>query len=93
MCADANGGIVQVESIVYSNPAAHPSESPPPAVLFLHGGPHSAVAHSFVPGLLMLLSEGYTVILPNFRGSAGYGLDYLLALPGHIGEVRDCFCA
>ena len=59
-----------------------------PGVLFMHGGPHAAVQDAFVGPLLALVGEGYTVVLPNYRGSAGYGEAHLEALPGHAGTVR-----
>lgn len=46
-----------------------------PALLFSHGGPHSRVTC----GLhlewhwQMLAAQGYVILAPNFRGSAGYG--------------------
>ena len=35
----------------------------------------------------MLVSAGYRVALPNIRGSAGYGGDWIRAQMGHWGEV------
>jgi hypothetical protein len=62
-------------------------------VLFLHGGPHSAVTDAWTAPLLALVSEGYTVILPNYRGSSGYGEAHLSALPGNAGKVCICICS
>jgi dipeptidyl aminopeptidase/acylaminoacyl peptidase len=50
-----------------------------PALLFSHGGPHSRVTC----GLHLewfwqfLAAQGYVVLAPNFRGSAGYGREFL----------------
>jgi dipeptidyl aminopeptidase/acylaminoacyl peptidase len=43
------------------------------AVLFVHGGPewqHGKIWHPLVAGLV---ADGHTVLVPNVRGSAGYG--------------------
>ena len=59
-----------------------------PAILLLHGGPHAAVANAWTPPLPLLVAAGFAVVLPNYRGSAGYGEGHLQALPGHVGRVR-----
>jgi hypothetical protein len=58
-----------------------------PAVLFLHGGPHAAATCGWAAPLVSLAAAGYVIILPNYRGSSGYGESHLQALPGHIGSV------
>ena len=41
------------------------------------------------------LALGYDFIIPNYRGSVGFGADYVQQLPSHISEkdVSDCFTA
>ncbi|KAF4709615.1 hypothetical protein FOZ63_002067 [Perkinsus olseni] len=58
----------------------------------LHGGPHSFSANAFVGEVAYLLQAGFAVVLPNYRGSTSFGLDFLNALPGHAGtmDVADC---
>jgi dienelactone hydrolase len=52
-----------------------------PAVLYIHGGPQSRVTLEWnqdsVPQFLA--SRGYVVVEPEFRGSAGYGIDHQVA--------------
>ena len=52
-----------------------------PAVLYIHGGPQSRVTlewhNDAVPQFLA--SRGYVVVEPEFRGSAGYGVDHQVA--------------
>lgn len=43
------------------------SEGPAPAILFPHGGPHSAYPASYMLGLAFLAGLGYTVLAVNFR--------------------------
>ncbi len=38
-----------------------------PGILFLHGGPHSAYAASYVHSVAFLSSLGYNVVIPNYR--------------------------
>lgn len=40
-----------------------------PGILFLHGGPHSAYAASYVHSVAFLASLGYNVVIPNYRWS------------------------
>jgi dipeptidyl aminopeptidase/acylaminoacyl peptidase len=50
-----------------------------PAVMWVHGGPVAQTRASFRPDMQMLLSQGYAVLMPNARGSTGYGRAYMLA--------------
>ena len=70
------------------SPPNRSDAKPGPAILFVHGGPHAAVTNAFAPPLLFLAAAGYTVILPNYRGSSGQGEERLQALPGHVGKVQ-----
>ena len=47
-----------------------------PLVLAIHGGPHGAYGNSFDFELQLFAANGYAV-LPNPRGSTGYGEDFL----------------
>ncbi len=44
-----------------------------PAVLFLHGGPNFGFGEFYYPLPQILSREGYVVLVPNYRGSTGYG--------------------
>lgn len=50
-----------------------------PFIVFPHGGPHSRDSLSFDSMAQMMASRGYGVLQMNFRGSTGYGLDFLEA--------------
>jgi dipeptidyl aminopeptidase/acylaminoacyl peptidase len=47
------------------------------AVMIIHGGPEAAVVPSWNPVAAALALAGYTVVLPNVRGSSGYGRRWL----------------
>ena len=43
------------------------------SVLYIHGGPEAASVRSWNPVIAALAVGGLTVVVPNVRGSAGYG--------------------
>ncbi len=47
-----------------------------PAIVWVHGGPVGQTRPSFRPDIQMLLAQGFAVLLPNVRGSSGYGRAY-----------------
>jgi dipeptidyl aminopeptidase/acylaminoacyl peptidase len=50
-----------------------------PAIVYIHGGPTSQFVNSFNRAIQYLVNQGYLVIAPNFRGSTGYGKDFMRA--------------
>jgi len=54
---------------------------PRPLVYYIHGGPQSQEKPDFtwfsMPLIQFLTLNGFAVFVPNVRGSAGYGLDYM----------------
>ncbi len=56
-----------------------------PAILLPHGGPHSRDYAGFDYWAEFLASRGYAVLQVNFRGSAGYGFEFLKAGFGNWG--------
>ena len=47
-----------------------------PGVVYVHGGPEAQFQNEFNATVQLLVSEGYAVIAPNYRGSTGYGKAY-----------------
>ncbi|WP_228387101.1 S9 family peptidase [Ornithinicoccus halotolerans] len=43
------------------------------SVVHVHGGPEAAANQVFVPVIQLLAASGLTVLVPNVRGSTGYG--------------------
>jgi acetyl esterase/lipase len=57
-----------------------------PIVVFPHGGPRSHDEATFDWWAQAFASRGYAVLQPNFRGSTGYGDDFLKAGNGQWGR-------
>ncbi len=47
-----------------------------PAIVWVHGGPVAQTRPNFRPDIQMLVAQGFAVLLPNVRGSSGYGRAY-----------------
>ncbi|KAI6046609.1 Alpha/Beta hydrolase protein [Pisolithus marmoratus] len=69
-----------------------PKGKKPVCVTIVHGGPHATSTMTFAPSVLALALESYTVSMPNYTGSMGFGEKYIQALQGRCGEldVGDC---
>jgi acylaminoacyl-peptidase len=64
-----------------------------PMITLIHGGPFSSSpADMFLLQRNFLLLQGYCVLVVNYRGTIGFGKDFLESLLGHIGsrDVEDC---
>ncbi len=63
----------------------------PPLVVLVHGGPTSQVTATWNPQAQFFATRGYAVLLPNYRGSTGYGRAYMLRLRQSWGiyDVED----
>lgn len=64
-----------------------------PLITIIHGGPFSASPQDmFLIQRNFLILQGYCLLIVNYRGTIGFGKDFLDSLLGHIGErdVEDC---
>lgn len=59
-----------------------------PLLTLVHGGPWERVNAAYTPLVQLLANRGVAVFQPNFRGSIGYGLHYLKAAGGDLGNGR-----
>ena len=70
---------------------ASPADAAPdaalPTVVDVHGGPLGAWAPAPALEVVLLCARGYRVVLPNIRGSASYGAEWITPQLGHWGEV------
>lgn len=53
-----------------------PKGEPKGTVVYVHGGPTSHSQDHINPQIQYLVSEGFVVLDPNYRGSTGYSLEY-----------------
>jgi dipeptidyl aminopeptidase/acylaminoacyl peptidase len=62
-----------------------------PAILLIHGGPDDFVDPNYSPVRQFLANQGFVLIMPNFRGSAGFGQKFQSALNGDWGgaHIKD----
>jgi dipeptidyl aminopeptidase/acylaminoacyl peptidase len=63
-----------------------------PAIVLPHGGPTWQRANDWFPRVQYFASHGFVVIAPNFRGSTGFGRDFMEVNRGDCGggDLRDC---
>ena len=62
----------------YYRPANAPAGGKLPVVISIHGGPESQALPAFNPSIQFMVNElGMAVLVPNVRGSSGYGKTYL----------------
>jgi dipeptidyl aminopeptidase/acylaminoacyl peptidase len=61
-----------------------------PLVVEIHGGPTMAMYYGlqyWIYGRTLLPAKGYAELIPNYRGSTGYGDKFLTELVGHENEL------
>ncbi len=56
-------------------------------IVWLHGGPTDQWTASFMPRFSYWLSRGWSILVPDHRGSTGHGRAYQQALRGRWGEL------
>lgn len=75
---------VRVPALLYR---PTPSQNLPPAVMLIHGGPNWHYQSDWYPLIQHMLSRGWLVLAPNYRGSTGYGRAWQLASRFDLGGV------
>jgi dipeptidyl aminopeptidase/acylaminoacyl peptidase len=92
----AAAGLAKPEIFVYKSFDGAPIEAalfrpagsegkPLPLIVHVHGGPTGAWTNRFEPLTQMLVARGFAVLLPNIRGSSGYGHKFIEANRGDWG--------
>jgi dipeptidyl aminopeptidase/acylaminoacyl peptidase len=63
-----------------------------PAVIVIHGGPTWHFSFTWYPFMSYLVSRGWTVLAPNYRGSTGYGREWQTLNRYDLGggDADDC---
>jgi dipeptidyl aminopeptidase/acylaminoacyl peptidase len=75
---------------------ALPDAQPPfPTVIFLHGGPHTAIMNYYLGALTAWLDQGYAFCAVNYRGSTTFGREFKEQIWGDVGhwELEDIAAA
>ena len=62
-----------------------PAGEKSPLIVVVHGGPTSAATEEFLGKTSLMVSSGYSVFIPNYRGSTGKGRKYAEANIGDLG--------
>jgi dipeptidyl aminopeptidase/acylaminoacyl peptidase len=75
-----------VPALLY-RPRDLPPDRRPPAIVLVHGGPNWQQRNTWEPVIQVLVSKGYVVLCPNYRGSIGYGWAFQKANRLRLGEV------
>lgn len=82
----------EVHGLFYApaNPR-YTSSGKPPLLVLVHGGPTSQARCAWNPQAQFFATRGYAVLAVNYRGSTGYGRQYMLKLRGQWGvyDVED----
>ncbi|QAS52101.1 S9 family peptidase [Halobacillus litoralis] len=65
---------LSIEALLYR---PKPEKDNGHVILWPHGGPQAAERDSFRSLFLFLVHQGYSLFAPNFRGSTGYGLEFM----------------
>lgn len=84
----ANGD--EVEGIL-ELPPDYDGETPLPLIVAIHGGPTASTKFCFrywIYHRTMFPSKGYAVLLPNYRGSTGYGDTFMTELIGRENDIE-----
>ena len=63
---------LDINAYLYS-PRSRDGDEKYPGLLFIHGGPTNQFMDDFQPYVQHFVQRGYVVLLPNVRGSSGYG--------------------
>ncbi len=71
------------------NGPARSADEQVPAVVHVHGGPHSRYSKSFNLMAQFLATRGYAVFQPNYRGSTGRGREFKQAILGDWGGMEQ----
>ena len=72
-----------------------PHQAEHPAIVYVHGGPTAQTMNGFSRFIQYMVNQGYLVIAPNYRGSTGYGKEFMQANLFDMGggDLQDVLAA
>jgi dipeptidyl aminopeptidase/acylaminoacyl peptidase len=71
---------MEIDGLLYDS-----GKRPSPALVMVHGGPHAQTLRRFNPFVQYLVSRGYSILSPNYRGSTGKGREFKNTIHGDWG--------
>ncbi|MCJ7715844.1 MAG: alpha/beta fold hydrolase, partial [Anaerolineales bacterium] len=74
----------EVPALLYQ---PHQKDNLPPAVVYIHGGPNWLTQITWDPLIQHMVSRGWVVLAPNYRGSTGYGREWMNANRFDLGGI------
>lgn len=66
---------------------------PTPMIVSAHGGPTDQNIVTFNPRFVHWLGQGWSILVPDYRGSTGWGREYTRAMRGRWGDIDVTDCA
>ena len=89
---EQEGNLVKLPAYVFAPPELDPADDHP-ALVFAHGGVHANFDTAYVNIVREMVSQGYVVIAPEYRGSTGYGEEHYELIDYGGREVEDTWAA
>lgn len=81
-----NADGIEIEGLL-STPDPLPGQ-PVPLIVDPHGGPDGVSDDGFNSRARYFVAQGFSVFMPNYRGSLGYGYEFYASNRGRLGEVE-----
>jgi dipeptidyl aminopeptidase/acylaminoacyl peptidase len=78
---------IEIEGLLLTSSHAQAGRASP-LVVMPHGGPDAASQESFAGWAQYFGARGYSVFMPNYRGSTAYGRAFYAANRGRLGEIE-----
>jgi len=66
---------LEIPALLYLPKTFNPTK-PGPSLIYVHGGPTLQHMNEWHPSIQHLVSRGYVVVVPNYRGSSGFGREF-----------------
>ncbi len=74
-----------ISAYLYEPQNLKPGEKAP-GIMWVHGGPHGQWKDTYQPEVQYFVDRGYALLLPNIRGSTGYGKNFRESIKGCWGH-------
>jgi dipeptidyl aminopeptidase/acylaminoacyl peptidase len=80
---------LEIGALLYERDSEDASAAPGPSVVLVHGGPNFHARRRFNLYVQFLVSQGYSVLQPNYRGSTGRGREFKHRIYGDWGGMEQ----